>query len=215
MTTISYDAVQGEVDAIVVISKQNTIHNNKELLAVQLGLQLESVEAMLKSMEGPAGGAVSSFVGKTKVVIGMVPDKVSRNNHPWSVHAITDMVATHLSSGIIKMSRIIFWMGAADTLLLLPQGALYLRDCQGISTLFSKKEGSGQMDSFAILGRHGQSTRATGGRYQNGTCCRKRHSIGSPLMRHDSRRTHDHCLLGRVSSSGEIGKRNGTQCVVS
>jgi probable aminopeptidase NPEPL1 len=129
-TTISFHAVEEkDVGTTMVIGKKDAL---KELfLAGKLGVALETAEAVMESIDGPSGAA-STFVGKTKVVIGIVPEKVSRNNHPWSVHAITEMVAAHVPKG--QTTRLI--MVGDDALTY--QGALTCAVAKGFP-IYSKK----------------------------------------------------------------------------
>ncbi|CAB9505507.1 Probable cytosol aminopeptidase [Seminavis robusta] len=99
----------------MVIGKKSVL--SEVALAGKLGMEKDTVEAIMNAIDGPSG-ATSTFVGKNKVAIGIIPEKVSRNNHPWSVHAITEMVKSHIPKG--QTSQII--MVGADAVKY--QGAL-------------------------------------------------------------------------------------------
>jgi probable aminopeptidase NPEPL1 len=136
-TTISFafsTEDEKDVSTTMVIGKKDVL---KELFSngKTLGLESDTAETVMESIDGPTGAA-STFVGKTKVVIGIVPDKVSRNNHPWSVHAITEMVATNLPQG--RTSRVIMVGDDAVTY----QGPLTCAVAKGFP-MYSKKTTSG------------------------------------------------------------------------
>ena len=52
----------------------------------------ETAQTVLDAIDGPSGSATTFFKNQ-KVVFACLPEKVTRNNHPWSVHTITELVA--------------------------------------------------------------------------------------------------------------------------
>jgi probable aminopeptidase NPEPL1 len=89
----------------MVIGKKKILESLLPNLSDKLGLEEETAQAVLEAIDGSSGSA-STFVKKQKVVLGTIPDKVTRNNHPWSVHSITELVAgNNLPKGL---SRVIF-----------------------------------------------------------------------------------------------------------
>ena len=108
-TKISFDSqlssgANDVVKATMVIGKKKVLESLLPNLSEKLGLEEETAQAVLEAIDGPSGAA-STFVKKQKVVLGTIPDKVTRNNHPWSVHSITELVAGNLPKGL---SRVIF-----------------------------------------------------------------------------------------------------------
>jgi probable aminopeptidase NPEPL1 len=63
----------------------------------------ETVTAMIES--GKEGALSSTFVKSNQLHLAFLPETVSRNNHPWSVHTVTDLVAKAALPG---HSRIVF-----------------------------------------------------------------------------------------------------------
>eukprot|EP00957_Ditylum_brightwellii_P090985 6928072-Ditylum_brightwellii.AAC.1 len=59
---------------------------------------------MIKSAEGGKGGSSSSFVlskdgsKSHRFAVCVLPDKVSRNNHPMSVHRMTELISSACGS---------------------------------------------------------------------------------------------------------------------
>lgn len=105
-TTISFgEDAPDSATTTMVIGKKKVLEELGLSEKLGLGLGKESTEAMLDAINGDSGSS-STFCKKQKIVIGCIPEKVTRNNHPWSVHSITDMVASNLPKG--QTSRLIF-----------------------------------------------------------------------------------------------------------
>jgi probable aminopeptidase NPEPL1 len=105
-------AAAAPYDTTVLIGKKETLQailGQEEMLSSILGSDADSTEEetavlrrfttnMIASMmaAGKAKKAVTSFLpaGQRRLSLGFLPDKVSRNNHPLSVHTITDLVTS-------------------------------------------------------------------------------------------------------------------------
>ena len=65
---------------------------------VQLGCTDLPLSRMLDSIEVSSGTASTYTQNHHKLILATIPeaDTLSRNNHPWSTHTITELVAKHL-----------------------------------------------------------------------------------------------------------------------
>lgn len=90
-----------ETSATVLVGKKSfleQIGKDPSSLAGAVGFDVDPAlfSAALESIDGPSG-SVSTFVSGPKkpqqLSLCALPDKVSRNNHPMSVHTISDLVA--------------------------------------------------------------------------------------------------------------------------
>jgi len=111
-TKISFTDSSSNGDDTANVACTMVIGKKKDLQALPLstkipGLSEETAQALLDSIDGPSGSA-STFVGRHKVVLACIPPKVTRNNHPWSVHTITELVAGGLLPAKGQTSRLVF-----------------------------------------------------------------------------------------------------------
>lgn len=110
-TTISFNDdgdSNGDVTTTMIVGKKKVLEDLASSSSDKfssINLDEETATAVLNAIDGPSGSA-STFVKKHKVVFGTIPEKVSRNNHPWSVHSITDLVADNIPKG--QTTRLIF-----------------------------------------------------------------------------------------------------------
>jgi hypothetical protein len=107
--------------ATVLISKRSVLQKlfqeGNEIFSIMLGLNIsvQILDAMYKEIgSGKSVSSTSTYVDGPKnhhhrFYLVAVPDSVSRCNHPWSVHAITDAVKVVLGSSTSgSNSRIVF-----------------------------------------------------------------------------------------------------------
>jgi len=116
----------------MIVAQSSTLLQ-KLNLTEKLGIPAETLEILLESLGGKSTSSVSTYVGKTKLILATVPETVSRNNHPWSVHAITKLVSTHVQKGSGGQQVIFVGEDAVDY-----QGPLTLAVAKAFS-LYSRK----------------------------------------------------------------------------
>eukprot|EP00977_Amphora_coffeiformis_P024933 scaffold17681_cov155-Amphora_coffeaeformis.AAC.4 len=99
-----------DVDTTVMISRKKYFKENQSKLAEMLGISVddETLQAMVKAV-GP-GSSSTTFVKGRRLTLAAVADKVSRNNHPWSVHTVSDLV-----SSTVKGDKVRLLFGGVDT----------------------------------------------------------------------------------------------------
>jgi probable aminopeptidase NPEPL1 len=146
-TTFSLDEPSSPVHTTMLIGKKKVlqdllVESNKNAangtsgFCADLDLDASTAQAVLYSIDGTSGAA-STFCssGTQKLVLGVIPDETSRNNHAWSVHAVTEMVAAQLPAG--KTSRVVF-VGNDDSAAVDHVGALTIAVSKAFSA-FSEK----------------------------------------------------------------------------
>ncbi len=107
-----------KTQATVLIGKKEPIQ--KVLSSgILTGFQHKAcLNALVESIEGGSGSATTLLPVAPqhyhRVTVGLLPDKVSRNNHPLSVHKITEMVAAACASDSSPMTRLLL-VGVSST----------------------------------------------------------------------------------------------------
>lgn len=83
-----------DVDTTVVVGKKTVLQEMVENIPSSLGLDVdqETLGAMMTSIEG--SGSASTFVKASHLMLCALPDDVTRNNHPMSVHKVTELVSS-------------------------------------------------------------------------------------------------------------------------
>jgi probable aminopeptidase NPEPL1 len=107
-----------QTQATVIIGKKEPIQNVLSSGTIT-GLQDEAcLNALVASVDGGTGSATTLLSVAPqhyhRVTIGLLPDKVSRNNHPLSVHKITEMVAAACASDSSQTTRLML-VGVSPT----------------------------------------------------------------------------------------------------
>lgn len=105
-------APSSDTSVTVLIGRNKDVLQSLNLPNV-LGLSAldpETVSTMLESVSSPSSATtVSTFVKSHQLHLCALPDRVSRNNHPWSVHSVTDVLSKTLAtSSKTKNGRLIF-----------------------------------------------------------------------------------------------------------
>ena len=90
-----------QTQSTVLIGKKEHVQQIISSKTILTGYQDDASEclaALIESIEGGTGIASTLLPVDAKqyhrFTVGLLPDKVSRNNHPLSVHKITEMVAS-------------------------------------------------------------------------------------------------------------------------
>lgn len=92
-----------DVDTTVMISKKKYFKENQTKLAEMLGVPVddETLQAMIKAIS--PGSSSTTFVRGSRFTMAAVADTVSRNNHPWSVHTVTDLVSSTVKGDNVRL----------------------------------------------------------------------------------------------------------------
>lgn len=108
------------VKSTLLIGKRESLQKLNAPALLGLELDRSTVEAMLDSITGSKGGTASTFVHCSnpkssnqhhlqQLILATIPDTVSRNNHPLSVHTVTEHISnSKLASKNTTTSRILF-----------------------------------------------------------------------------------------------------------
>lgn len=94
-TTISFDATvaaSSDVDTTVVVGKKQVLEDMDLSTSLGLDIDNETLDAMMESIDG--SGSASTFVKSSRLLLCALPDSVTRNNHPMSVHKVTDFLSS-------------------------------------------------------------------------------------------------------------------------
>lgn len=107
---ISFDESAPLTSNILVVGKKSSLQalDIPSLLAQSKKRKLEddepssvdaaTIQAMLDSITNEKGGTASTFASSGRITLGLLPEKVTRNNHPLSVHTLRDIVAKNVPS---------------------------------------------------------------------------------------------------------------------
>jgi probable aminopeptidase NPEPL1 len=127
-TIISYDrsavpSVSSQDVDIVIVGRKSVLQQDDvmtSLLKEQLScLELENsqAQAMLESGIKGQSGTVSTFLPSSgnKLSICVLPDKVSRNNHPMSLHTMTEQLRSECGGGAGGKDFHIFVLGVKES----------------------------------------------------------------------------------------------------
>ena len=88
-----------DVDTTVLIAKKSFLkeHQDKLTTMLDMAVDVETIQAMVK--ETGEGSSTTTFCKAQRLTLAAVPDTVTRHNHPWSVHTVTDLVASTATKG--------------------------------------------------------------------------------------------------------------------
>lgn len=93
-----------DVDTTVLIAKKKYLKDHASKLAENLGVTVEeeTLQAMVKA--AGSGSSSTTFInGGRRLTLATVADKVCRNNHPWSVHTVTDLVSSAVKGDKVRL----------------------------------------------------------------------------------------------------------------
>ena len=95
----------------LLIGKRASLQKLNAPALLGLSVDRTTVTTMLESIANQkSGGTVATFVGRHRLVLASLPDTVTRNNHPLSVHTITQHVQTAIpkANNPNEVTRILF-----------------------------------------------------------------------------------------------------------
>ena len=120
-TTISFPKAgeSSTAQTTLVIGTKSTLQNLVDTTLSELIGSQATAQAMLDSLEGSSDTARTFTPTQTQVILATIPDPttLSRNNHPWSTHTITEWVGKRLgrsgtSRVVVCGSTVVEYAGA-------------------------------------------------------------------------------------------------------
>lgn len=92
-----------DVDTTVIVGKKSFLKENQSKLSqlVDVPVDEETVQAMV-NVASP-GSSSTTYVKAKRLTLAAVADKVTRHNHPWSVHTITDLVSSTTKGSKVRL----------------------------------------------------------------------------------------------------------------
>ena len=101
-----------EVDSTVVIAKKAYLKQHQDAWAEWLGVSVDATTMETMIQDTAASSSTTTLIHGKRFTVAALPDKVTRNNHEFSVHTVTDLVSSTTAKG--QNVRLVF-AGVANT----------------------------------------------------------------------------------------------------
>ena len=101
-----------EVDSTVVIAKKAYLKQHQYAWAEWLGVSVDATTMETMIQDTAASSSTTTLIHGKRFTVAALPDKVTRNNHEFSVHTVTDLVSSTTAKG--QNVRLVF-AGVANT----------------------------------------------------------------------------------------------------